>query len=219
MAPQRKRPLRILLADDHRLIRTGIRSILPLATASLYCELDEAETTEIAIQKASTTHYDVILMDFQLPAIGGDKATRIILANDPAVSILGLSTFGDRGYVTRMMDAGAKGYLLKNIEPDILVTAIKTAAEGKPYFSNEIALLLMEKNTFKPIDDPLENLTSRERELFRLTVSGLSDDEVAARMQISLRTVDKHRQHLKAKLGVRRTHDLYHLARKIGLLQ
>lgn len=212
-------PIRILLADDHRMVRTGIRALLSQATAPLLYEMDEAESTEAAIQKASTAHYHVILMDFMLPAVGGDKACKTILLQDPGTVILGLSTFGERGYVYRMLDAGAMGYILKNVEPDTLVTAIKTVFSGKQYFSNEIALMLMERNTFQPVDDPLEKLTARERELFRLTLAGLNEDELAARMGVGKRTVDKHRQHLKAKLGVRKTIDLYPLGHKLGILE
>jgi DNA-binding NarL/FixJ family response regulator len=200
------------------MIRAGVHAILATATARLDYIIDEADTTEAAIQKAALTHYDVILMDFQLPAIGGDKATRIILDKDPTTPVLAVSTFGERVHVHCMLEAGASGYVLKNVEPDTLVTAIKTVIAGKKFYSNEVSLLLLEQHRFQPIEDPLERLTSRERELFRLTLSGLGTEELAARMGIGPRTVDKHRQHLKAKLGVRRTLDLYPLGQKLGLL-
>jgi DNA-binding NarL/FixJ family response regulator len=208
MAPKEMPPVRILIADDHRMVREGLRAMLSLTSAKLRFEIQEAETTEEAIAKNAAQPYDVVLMDYHLPGRGGPKATEIILDRHPSVAVVCLSSYDERFHVDRMLAAGAKGYILKNIEPDTLVFAIKTVLAGRPFYSNEIALKLMDPRLIQPEIDPLARLTPREREVFRLILSGLRDREIAEKMGVGKRAIDKHRQHLMAKLSARNAVEL-----------
>jgi DNA-binding NarL/FixJ family response regulator len=192
--------------------------MLSLSTIGVSCVVEEAETTEQAMEKVERGAYDVVLMDYQLPGIGGEKATELILKRQPGLCVLGLSIYEERSYVERMVRAGARGYLLKNVEPDTLVTAIRSALVGIPYYSNEIALKWMDKrmNPLRP--GPLDRLTVREKEVFRLIFLGLRDWEIAAKMYISKRTVDKHRQNLMAKMEVRNVAELMQEAFRWGMM-
>jgi DNA-binding NarL/FixJ family response regulator len=211
-------PIKILIADDHRMVRVGIRAMLSATTATIRLEIDEAETTEEAIRSASAISYDVILMDIHLPGIGGPKAAEIILSRGSTARILGLSSYDERSHVDRMMAAGARGYILKDIEPDTLVTAIKTVLGGKVFYSNAIALKLLEPLAARQAATEEKRLSAREKEVFRHILTGLTDREIAGHMGISKRTVDKHRQNLKAKLGARNAVELAQAGVKMGMI-
>jgi len=208
----------VLVADDHRMVRVGVRAMLSLSSVGMLCIVDEAETTEKVMEMVERTSYDIILMDYRLPGIGGEKATELILKRHPALCVLALSIYEERSYVERMIQAGARGYLLKNVEPDTLVTAIRSVLAGTPYYSNEIALKWMDArmNPLRP--GPLDRLTDREKEVFRLVLEGLRDWEIAARMFISKRTVDKHRQNLMRKMDVRNAVELAQAAIRWGMI-
>lgn len=210
--------IRVLVADDHRLVRVGIRGMLSLSSTGMLCEVEEAETTEQAMEKVALSRYDVILMDVAIPGRGGVKATELILQRHPGACILGLSSYDIRSYVERMVEAGARGYVLKNIEPDTLVMAIRTVLSGRPYYSNEVALHWMTARMFPRVVGPLERLTAREREVFQHILDGLRDREIADRMFLSKRTVDKHRQNLMVKLGVRNGVELVQVAARWGII-
>jgi DNA-binding NarL/FixJ family response regulator len=141
--------------------------MLSTSTAVLWAEIEEA------IRLNMEASFDVILMDYHLPGRGGPKATEIILQRRPAVRGLGLSSYNERSYVDRMMAAGARGYILKNVEPLMLVTAIKTVLAGKLFYSNEIALKLLEPPVTRRVEGSLAILSPREREVFRFVLAGL----------------------------------------------
>lgn len=212
-------PVRVLIADDHRMIRAGIRAMLSLTTTQVRCELDEAETTEQAMDKADRLPFDVILMDVHLPGRGGVKATELILRRHPAVRILGLSSYDELTYVEKMLNAGARGYLLKNVEPDTLVSAIRSVMEGKRFFSNEIGLKLMDPRLNPSSPSPLERLTAREKEILGQILAGFTDREIGARLSVSKRTVDKHRQHIMRKLAVRNAVELAEAGLRLRLVK
>lgn len=209
--------IRVLVADDHPMVRAGIRVMLSVASRRAACEVDEAETTEEALEKVDRYGYDVVLMDYTLPGIGGDKATRLILERRPAVCVLGLSNYVDRVYVERMVQAGARGYVVKSIEADTLYTAIRTVLAGKPYYSNEVALQWMGSAMYPRVRDPMDGLTRQEREVIRLVLTGLRDKEIAARMFLSPRTIEKHRHNGMLKLGARNAVELVRAAVRMGM--
>jgi DNA-binding NarL/FixJ family response regulator len=198
------------------MVRAGIRAMLAASTATLRADIEEAETTEEAIARCSTGAFDIVLMDFHLPGRGGPKATEMILQKRPGVRILCLSSYDERSYVDSMMAAGASGYILKNVEPDTLVSAIKTVMAGKFFYSNEIALKLLEPRPVRTGPGESALLSAREKEVFKLILSGLKDREVAEKMGIAKRTVDKHRQNLMAKLNARNAVELVQAAVRMG---
>jgi len=217
MCASRLTPVRILVADNHRVIRAGIRVLLAEKGPGRPFEVEEAATTEEAIDKVFSSKFDIVLIEYGLPGRGGPKATEIILKRRPDIRILGWSYTDERVPVEQMLNAGAKGYLLKNIELETLLSAIWTVLGGKRFFSNEIALQLMAHAPVSP-PDRLDLLTDREKLVFRLILEGLPDREVAVRLSISKRTVDKHRQRLMAKLGVRNAVGLVQAGVKMGLV-
>lgn len=200
------------------MVRAGVREMLAVSTAGLRYELREAGSTEEAMALTDRELFDVILMDCNLPGLGGVKATELILGRHPGTCVLGLSSYADRGNVERMVRAGALGYLLKNVEPDTLVTAIRSVLAGRPFYSNEIALKWMKGLVLPGTVGPLERLTAREKEVFGGILSGLRDWEIAGRLYISKRTVDKHRQNLMAKLGARNAVELVQAGQRLGMM-
>jgi len=218
MALRQKKAIRLLVADDHRMIRAGVRAMLSLSSTGMSVDLDEAETTEEAMEMAKAVRYDVILMDYQLPGRGGAKATELIHKKYPEIRVLCLSNYDERTYVEKMIQAGAMGYVLKNIEPDTLISAIRSVMSGRPFYSNEIAIRSMDNRVLPQLAGPLDRLTSREKEIFRLIMAGLRDNEIAQRTFIAKRTVDKHRQNLMAKLGAHNAAELVHAGIRFGLM-
>ena len=218
MTLKEKKAIRVLIADDHRMVRTGVRAMLSLSSTGVLFDLEEAESAEEAVDQAKKGRYDVILMDYNLPGRGGAKATELIRKQNPEVQVLGLSNYDERAYVEKMVQAGAVGYLLKNIEPDTLVVAIRSAIAGKPYYSNEISIRLMDTRMVPQLAGPMDRLTPREKEIFGLIMAGLRDTEIAKRFYIAKRTVDKHRQNLMGKLGAHNAAELVRAGMRLGLM-
>lgn len=209
--------IRVLVADDHPPIRTGIQSMLAVSARGRPCVVEEAETTEDAVDMVTAGDYNVVLMDYSLPGIGGDKATRLILERRPETFVVGLSNYIDRLYVERMVKAGARGYIAKSIGADALYSAIRTVMAGKPYYSNEVALQWMGSAMFPRQGDPVERLTRQEKAVLQLVLSGLRDKDIAARMFLSPRTIEKHRHNGMAKLGAHNAVELVQAALRLGL--
>jgi len=218
MPPDTIPPLRILLIDDHRLVRDGIKAMLPLNTAGVRFEFDDAENTREAIHLVSTCRYDVILMDYSMPGLDGHTATAIIRKKQPDTPILALSSYAEKAYVNRMMAAGASGYVLKSVDPDTLVDAIKTVLAGGRYYSNEIAQKLIDDNSAAQQGITPGLLTDRESDVLRLVLKGKTSREIAARLGISPRTVDKHRQRTMIKLKVKNAAELGEAVRRLNIL-
>ena len=206
---------RVLLADDHPVVRAGIRTMLSAAGAWDHWDLDEAQSSEEAVGRATVEVYDLVLMDYRLPGRGGDVATRLILEERPETKVLALSNYEDRGYVLRMKEAGARGYLLKNAGTDTLLLAMRTVLSGRPYYSSEVAVSLMDMRLQGP--PGAARLTEREQEVLGLILKGWKNREIADRWFIDKRTVDKHRQNLMAKIGVRSAVELVQWAWAAGL--
>jgi len=200
--------IRVLVADDHRVLRAGVKAYLSLSSSGLRCVVDEAETVEEALVMSGLEVYDVILMDYDFPREGGARATELIMARHPRARVLCLSMYDERSYVRRMVQAGARGYVLKNIAPDTLVQAIRTVMAGKRFYSNEIAIQWMDQGVVPESSRPQPRLTSREKEVLKGILSGLRDREIAQRLYISVRTVDKHRENIRLKLGARNAVEL-----------
>jgi two-component system, NarL family, response regulator NreC len=216
-----ERKIRVLLADDHTLVRQGFRRILeddPRVTV-----VGEASTGLAAIEKCKELKPDVAVLDLSMPDLGGIEAAGEILKEDPEIKILILSMYSNDAYVRKAFAAGAKGYMLKDaIELD-LTRAVTSLAEGKAYMSPGISNLVIEGLKSGSLQDasqdPYERLSLREKEVFQLIAQGKSNKEVASLLNISVNTVAVHRARVMEALGVHRTAELVLYAVKKGLIQ
>jgi len=190
-------PIRILIVDDHAVVRQGLRMFLGL-DADLEV-VGEATNGARALELVPRLQPDVVLMDLLMPAMDGIEATRAIRAAYPDVEIIALTSVLEDAKVTEAIRAGAIGYLLKDTEADALCTAIKAAAAGQVQLSPSVAARLMREAP--PLPGP-EQLTERENEALRLLAAGKSNKEIAAALAITEKTVKAHVSHILAKLGV-----------------
>jgi len=212
--------IRVLLADDHALVRQGFRRILE--DDPRIAVVGEASTGITAVQLARETKPDVIVMDLSMPDLGGLEASAEILKELPNTRILILSMHSDQAYVRKAFEIGAKGYLLKNaIEVD-LTRAVLALADGGAYMSPGISNIVIESlkaGSFEDkSQDPYERLTLREKEVLQLIAEGKSNKEIAALLNISVNTVAVHRAHLMETLGLHRTAELVLYAVKRGII-
>jgi DNA-binding NarL/FixJ family response regulator len=220
-SPSKEKKIRVLLAEDHILVRQGFRRILeddPGITV-----VGEARTGIEAIDQCKELKPDVVVMDLSMPELGGLEATAEILKAIPQIKILILSMYSNEAYVRKAFELGAKGYILKNaIEVD-LTRAVMALAEGQAYFSpgvSHIVLESMKAGTFQGTSqDPYEKLTLREKEVLQLIAQGKSNKEIATLLNISVNTVAVHRARVMETLNLHRTAELVLFAVKKGLIQ
>ena len=213
--------IRVLLAEDHTLVRQGFRRILeddPRITV-----VGEAQTGLQAIERCKELKPDVVVMDLSMPDLGGLEATAEILKALPQIKILILSMYSNEAYVRKAFELGAKGYLLKNaIEVD-LTRAVMALAEGEAYFSPGVSQIVLESLKSGSLrdssQDPYEQLTLREKEVLQLIAQGKSNKEIATLLNISVNTVAVHRARVMDTLGLHRTAELVLYAVKKGLIQ
>jgi DNA-binding NarL/FixJ family response regulator len=215
--------IRILLVDDHKMIRDGIRALLHDTTEIVIA--DEAENGREALEllRGGELKVDLIVMDVRMPEMNGIEATKIIAEEFPAIPVLSLSMHDEVEYISKMLQAGASGYLLKNAGKVELVMALKKVAAGEKYFSSEVSYAMMMNyisGDGKKDRGPRENvqLTKREEEIIKLIASEMTNQEIADKLNISLRTVDTHRRNLLQKLGVKNTAGLVRYAIQNGLI-
>jgi NarL family two-component system response regulator LiaR len=192
-----KKPIRVLLVDDHGVVRKGLRAFL-LA----YDDLDlvgEASNGEQAVHLCEKLEPDVVLMDLVMPEMDGTTATRTIRKDCPQTEVIALTSFKDRELVEDALQAGAIGYLLKDVSADELANAIRAAHAGRPTLAADAARALIEA-TRDPAS-PGYDLTGRERDVLALMVKGRSNTEIARELVISLTTVKFHVSNILSKLG------------------
>ena len=196
--------IRILLADDHTVMRRGLRFLLE--SQPDFTVVAEAADGREALQQAEATHPDVAVLDVAMPNLSGIEAAQRIAAQMPNIAIVILSMHSDEGYVLRALKAGARGYLLKDAAEGDLIEAIKAVSQGKTFFSSEISKMLVEdyirEIRTRGVEDSYELLTSREREILQLLVEGNSNKEIASRLNVSPHTVETHRRNLQDKLNL-----------------
>jgi len=210
----------VVLADDHAVVRSGLRMLLE-AQPDIEI-LDEAENGIEAVEKVETLQPDVVLMDIQMPGINGIEATKEIRQVAPNTAVLALTMHEDDQYFFEMLSAGASGYVPKRAAPDELVTAIRTVARGEVFLYPSMASRLV-KDYLKRADDDDKSqvydvLTPREREVLILIAEGLSNAEIADQLVISIKTVDRHRENIMRKLNMHSRIDLVKFAIKTGLI-
>jgi two-component system, NarL family, response regulator LiaR len=191
------RSIRVMVVDDHELVRSGLEAILDVIDD---VELvAQAESGEEAVELCEKLHPDVVLMDLVMPRMDGATATRQIVATCPGTKVLALTSFSDPAMIEEVLRAGAIGCLLKNVTCDELATAIRRAHEGSATLAPEAAGVLIHAVVTPP--EPPIVLTPREREVMNLLVQGLTNTEIAARLVVSLSTVKTHVSSIIAKLG------------------
>jgi len=192
------KPIRVMIVDDHTMVRRGLATIL-----KVFDDLQlagEAESGEVAVQLCAEVLPDVILMDMVLPKMDGAMATRTIREQFPQVQVIALTSFKEGELIKNALEAGAIGYLLKDVSADDLVRAIRGAYAGRATLSTEVAQALVETANQPPT--PGLNLTERERDVLALMIEGLNNTQIAGRLIVSPSTIKSHVSNILAKLGV-----------------
>jgi two-component system response regulator NreC len=211
--------IRVLLADDHSVVRKGLR--MQLQQQEQFEIVAEAADGRQAVQLAETENPDVVIMDVVMPGLGGIEATAQIVKRNPKTGVVIFSMHADDTYLSRALAAGAKGYLLKDGEDLDLARAVEAAAEGKPFFSPTIAGILvgdyMRQLQQRGLQDSYDLLTEREKETLQLLAEGKSNKEVARILNLSVYTVETHRSNIMEKLDLHTTADiiLYAVRKKL----
>jgi DNA-binding NarL/FixJ family response regulator len=212
--------LRLLLGDDHTLVRQGLRKILEEKPE--WQVIAEAGDGREAVRQAMALRPDVSILDIGMPVLNGIEATRQIVRRRPESLILMLSMHADEPYITRALQAGAKGYLLKDSLAKDLLGAVATVATGKAFFSPSIARTMLDdyvrRVSTATVADPYDTLSEREREIFQLVAEGHSNKDVAQILSISPATVETHRARILDKLDVHNTAELVLYAVRRGVI-
>ncbi|MBD8876775.1 response regulator transcription factor [Labrenzia polysiphoniae] len=209
------RPIRVLLADDHELVRDGIRA--RLAQTDTLEVVGEATNGREAVEQVDSLRPDIILMDVSMPVMNGLDAANEIRKRFPETSILVLSIYDNPEYVRGVVQAGARGYILKDISAKEMLTAITSVASGGYYFSSAVGPTLVGGNVPAQVNDPY-GLTDREKQVLSGIAEGQPNKEIAANLGISVRTVESHRLNLREKVGSKNAAQLYKIAQELKLL-
>jgi two-component system, NarL family, response regulator NreC len=212
--------IKVLLADDHTIVRKGIRSLLD-AEESIEV-VGEAEDGRKAIEKVKEIRPDVVLMDIGMPGLNGVEATIQIKKACPEVKVLILSMHTDEQYVHHVLQAGASGYLVKQAAEAELLVAISAVYKGKKYLSPEISTGVVEGYLRQTPDGKVDDysvLTNREREVLQLIAEGKTNKEIAVLLNVAVKTADTHRTHIMSKLGTNNTAELVLKATRMGLVE
>jgi two-component system, NarL family, response regulator NreC len=211
--------VKILLADDHSLLREGLRLLLERQPE--FAVVGEAGDGRDAVRLAEELHPDVVVMDIAMPELNGIEATLRIVNGLPRTSVLILSMHHDESYVARALKAGARGYLLKDSLKADLLNAVTAVTQGRSFFSPKVSRILQEdymrKLTGGDVEDSFDLLTDREREILQLVAEGKTNKEVASRLGLSVHTVDTHRGNILQKLNLHSVPELilYAVRKKI----
>jgi DNA-binding NarL/FixJ family response regulator len=211
--------IRVVLIDDHALVRQGFRRILeddPDITV-----VGEAGNGLDAVTLVKKTDPDVVVMDMSMPEMNGLHATMELLKQRPGTKVLILSMYSEEQYVRNALDAGAKGYILKNAIENDLTRAVRAVAAGERYLAPELSSVLIraiQSGSFEKSTDPYDRLTQREKQVLQLIAHGKSNKEIAVLLELSVNTVAVHRANLMSALGVHKTAELVLFAVKKGLV-
>jgi len=211
--------IKIILVDDHALFRDGIKSILDEEEDILV--IDEAPDAKTLFEKLLFHQPDMVITDISLPDMSGIEITKKIVQLYPDIKVLMLSMHNNEEFITSSLKAGANGYLSKDIQSAELMEAIHSVMNGKIYFNKEISQTIL--NNYRVGDatttNSINNLTERELEVIKLVGEGFINKEIADKLNISIRTVDAHKNHMMQKLEIKSTVDLVKFAIKNKLIE
>jgi DNA-binding NarL/FixJ family response regulator len=212
--------IRILLSDDHNILRDGMRLLLERQPG--FVVVAEASDGRETLDLVQNHQPDVVVMDIAMPNMNGIEATRRITEKHPRMGVVILSMHYDESYVIRSLKAGARAYLLKDAVKSELIAAIHAVAEGRSFFSPKISRILQEDYVQalgrKGADDSYELLTDREREILQLVAEGKTNKEIANKLGLSLYTVDTHRTHILQKLNLHSVPEVILYAVRKGII-
>jgi DNA-binding NarL/FixJ family response regulator len=212
--------LRILIGDDHTLVRKGLRKILEEQPD--WEVVAEADDGRQAVKETQALEPDLVILDIGMPLLNGIEATRQIVRRRPGVSVLILSMHAEEAYITQALQAGARGYLLKDSADTDLLNAVGAVSSGKSFFSPAVSAVMLDDFVRhlanKGVVDRFESLSEREREIFQLVAEGYSNKEIADMLSVSPATVETHRAHILQKLDVHSTAELVLYAVRRGVI-
>ena len=206
--------IRVLLADDHKILRQGVRLLIDSQTDMEV--VGEAKTGREAIEEARRLKPDVVVMDVSMPELNGIEGTRQICDEMKHTRVLALSMHKDAVYVREILRAGARGYLLKDSEDDDLVRAIRCVQRGEAFLSPAISDAVL-NDYRKHVSNPVDLLTSREREILTMVADGKTNKEIANALNLSVYTVESHRGSVMEKLNLHNAGDIVRFALRNGL--
>ena len=206
---------RIRLVDDHAVVRQGFKMILD-AQSDMEI-VGEAANGREAVELAAQLNPDIVVMDVAMPELNGIEATRRVIAADPHIRVIALSMHKDSVYVREILRAGARGYLLKDSGADDLVKAIRAVAGGESYLSPAVSNAVLDDYR-KHVTNPIDLLTSREREVLQMLAEGKTNKEIAVVLNLSVYTVDAHRGRIMEKLNLHSINELVRFALRNGLI-
>jgi DNA-binding NarL/FixJ family response regulator len=212
--------IRVLIAEDHKIVREGLISCLKnQPDIEIVAEVSNGK---MAIDKAVELQPDIVLMDISMPEINGLDATKILIKKFPAVKILILTAHDEEEYIFELIKSGAKGYVLKDISSNDLISAIEKIHAGETYFDEEITKVVIKDyinniDSIKKEDD--KTLSSREMEVLKLIADGLANKEIADRLNLSVKTISSHRESIMKKLEIHSIAGLTKYAIEKGFLK
>ncbi|MFW2177130.1 MULTISPECIES: response regulator [unclassified Moraxella] len=209
--------IKVLVVDDHDLVRMGISRML--SDSQDIEVIADADNGETAIQLAKQLKPDVILLDVNMPTIGGLEVTKRLLQNDKTTKILAVSSLATQPYPSLLIKAGVSGYITKGTPLDEMIKAIKKVAQGGRYFSADVAEQLADVLLAEKADSPFESLSEREMQVAMMVVNCQSPQQIADNLFVSVKTVNTYRYRIFEKLGIDSDVKLTHLAMRHGLIQ
>ncbi len=215
----------ILIVDDHKIIRDGIRALLR-SSDEIRIVGECGDGIEVVDTLKELEHVDIVLMDINMPGMSGIEATGAVLKEFPDVKVVALTMYNEESYISQILNQGAVGYILKNTGKQELIDALHKIKDGGNYFSEEVTQQMMsrlmgsrkkEKQQEPPPESAMERLTEREKEVLRLIAMEYTNHEIGEELNVSTRTIDSHRRNLLQKLGVKNTAGLVRFALQSGL--
>ena len=223
--PEPKPNISLLIADDHPMVRKGLRTMLSLSGLPYNFLIDEASDGEEAVANALKGFYDLVITDYNLPVFKGDEVTRRILFHKPNARVLVLSNYDERSFMRSSYEAGVKGYLTKDVDVDYLVKCIGGVMKGKRFFPPNFLEDVSEDVAVVPWSDPWQRqelkrfgFTERELQVLRLIIAQQTSSQIGETLEISRRTVDVYRSHLLSKTGSKNAAGLMQFAVRHGLV-
>ncbi|PXX95742.1 DNA-binding response regulator [Marinifilum breve] len=208
---------KVIIVDDHKMFRSGLRFLL--SNIPNITVIGEASNGKEFLEMAENETIDIALMDINMPEMNGIEATRIAMEKYPDLKVIVLSMHGEEEYYDQMLEAGVKGFLLKNSDADELIAAIEAVLAGKSYFSQELLVNILDQKRLQKLRTDAVKLSSRELEVLKLICDGYSNAEIAEQLFISHRTVDRHRANLLSKTGCKNSTSLVMYAVKNKIVE